>query len=623
MFSKQVQSLLAAILIMLGLLAAYPNQAQAHATIQNTAPNDGATLEQAPRQVRIWFDQPVVDRLSRIELIDLNGKHWEVSNLRAELDTTQTNRSTDSVQTVLIADLPSLPISAYRIVWQTRSADDLHVINGNLIFGIQQSVAGLSNQEVTYPSWLETGLRWLVFLGFNTLLGTMLLRGLLFRGVSSTPISSRLNKLILLAAGLALAGWAGLLVFQGAYDGSWLDIVTRTNYGARLVVAALLLLVIIIGGLLSGRWRNRVQELSGVGLLAVQALDSHYPLFTPFNFGVDVLHLLGASFWAGGLLALALIIVPILKTSPEDSHLILMRFGKFAGLSLLILIITGLYKSGQQVASLDGLLTSTYGQALLAKFDLVIYAAILALLNTSILHPAIAGRIGKLLRKPAGWQLVPARYTRRLILIEAGSLALILLLAAFLTASPPARGPQYEPPVADNAAVPTVSSPSDDLILTLSVKPNRPGENFINLAVYNTRRPAPAPIEKVQVRLQPPDNQGTTLLQEAQSLGGGRYQIAGNSIKSAGEWQITLLVTRPGLSDINLKVPWRVLSPNGGQTRPVVFSNSPLAPWLNLAALLLVVGSLIMLGWWAFKSLTLKSFLNRGFVAQAPQSQEE
>jgi hypothetical protein len=173
-------------------------------------------------------------------------------------------------------------------------------------------------------------------------------------------------------------------------------------------------------------------------------------------------------------------------------------------------------------------------------------------------------------------------------LVEAISLGAVLFLAAFLTSAQPARGPEFDPPLPANAAVPTISQPADDLIFSLSVKPNRPGQNFLTLGVYNTRRPAPAPIEGVKIRLQSPDGD-QDLNPPVELLGNGRYQIAGKYLNVPGVWKVSVSVNRPVLGrETSLTIPWQVLPPEG-ERRPVVFSNQPLGPVLNLVLILLVV----------------------------------
>jgi len=296
--------------------------------------------------------------------------------------------------------------------------------------------------------------------------------------------------------------------------------------------------------------------------------------------------------WAGGLLALVWVVGPLLSKGPDErgrAWAILGRFGKLAGLSIMVLIVTGLYKSGQQVASLDGLLTTLYGQALLVKIELVLFGAGLGLLNAAVLHPKVASGLGRVLGRRAGWRPFAPRYLGRALLVEVVSLALVLLVVGLLGTVQPARGPEFDPPLADNTASSSLSTQMSDLVVTLSIKPNRPGQNFLNLGIYNTRRPAPAPIEAVTLQLQPP-NGGNAIELPLETQGNGRYQIAGEYLNVAGDWKISLRAIRPGLADTNLTVPWQV-GPGLVARRPVVFSNQPVGSWLTLAAIGLSVAA--------------------------------
>ena len=89
-------------------------------------------------------------------------------------------------------------------------------------------------------------------------------------------------------------------------------------------------------------------------------------------------------------------IVPLLRAGPEQLALawaILRRFGALAAGSLAALLITGLFMSGQQVASLDALLTTLYGRALLLKIGLAAAVALIGLRNAAALHPRVAAAL--------------------------------------------------------------------------------------------------------------------------------------------------------------------------------------------------------------------------------------
>src|SRR6185369_17246658 len=121
---------------------------------------------------------------------------------------------------------------------------------------------------------------------------------------------------------------------------------------------------------------------------------------------------LAAGIWVGGLLALALAIVPLLRAGPEQMALawvILRRFGALAAASLAALLITGLFMSGQQVASLDALLTTLYGRALLLKLGLVAAIVLIGLRNAASLHPRVASALRRLLPHPSTPSHTPGR----------------------------------------------------------------------------------------------------------------------------------------------------------------------------------------------------------------------
>src|SRR3990172_1818246 len=175
----------------------------------------------------------------------------------------------------------------------------------------------------------------------------------------------------------------------------------------------------------------------------------------------------------------------------------------------------------------------------------------------------------------------------------------VLLLVAVLSATQPARGPEFDPPPDEAEAPSSLAVNADDLLVTLSFKPNRPGRNFVSLNVYNTRRPAPAPLGNVAIQLRAPGKRGDAIMLMPERLAEGRYQLAGDFMDAPGEWQVAVGVTREGMADALVMIPWTVLPIS--QTvarRPVLISSQPLAPWLNLAAAglaLIVIGGFLAL----------------------------
>ena len=613
----------AALIVAVGVALLISAPAFAHAFINRTDPVDGAVLAEAPRQIRLWFSEEIAVNLSKFALNDNTGSSLPLGSVRADA----------SDPALIIIDLPDLKPNAYRVTWDVLSTDDLHLRSGSIVFGVQTAADGAAvAQASTAPQPLEVLIRWIDFVALATLIGALAIALLVAAPGDTEPAlivstERRLLKLALAATVLALMTSLGGVLIQaltlssGSARLSVVDaavqLLTQTSYGSRWLMRegwSITLLFLIV-------WQRRQPTVSRLALSAtlpllfalavLQAMNGHAASFNDTSnarIAAAALHLLGAGVWVGGLIALATAIVPLLRRGSVESALarsILRRFGLVAAASLGLLLVTGLYNSGQQVASVDALLFTFYGQSLLLKIVLILCVGAIGLINSSLLHPDVANIIRRLLHRPLGGTLAPGRHLWRTITIEAISASVILLFAALLGSSQPARGPEFDPP-SESAIVKTASANVADLSVTFSIKPNRPGQNFISVGAFDTRRPAPAPIRRVTVHFMPPDGApdgAGEFVRDADLIGNGKYQIAGDAINLAGNWRITVAVQRPGLADVVWTLPWTVASPTEANRRPVQVSNQPLAPWFNLAAVLsalMVLGTAIGL-WWRYR----------------------
>ena len=586
--------------------------ASAHAILIKADPADGAVLDAAPAQARLWFSEPILLEFTTVTLADSAGQSFQVAAVQLD--------AADS--SLLLVDLPPLPPNAYRLTWRTLSTDDVHISAGTLVFGVQQAAAIASEAAIATPLLSEVLLRWLNFGALAGLLGALALVLVVLPSPPAEPNTSppsglhvtvrrQLFWLALASGGMAIVVGVGLLWVQAqtasgasgltgtldsirrllggtAYGGRWWQ---RQGLLAELVVAVWILMrrPPPVGERSSGFSPPTLEFLVIVPfallLVVTQALNSHAAGAEGVSFvkvGVDALHLLAAALWSGGLFSLAVIVAPLLRRGPEAAAWawsVLRRFGGLAAASVAALAVTGLYNAGQQVASLDALLVTLYGQTLIVKMGLMLCVGLIGLLNSALLHPRVADAVRRALRRPAGWSPFAADQLWRTVRVEAAGIGMVLLATAVLSAIPPARGPEFDPPTADETP-PTLTTTANDLLVTMSIKPNRPGQNFISLGVFNTRRPAPAPIEQVLVQLQPPGQPAVSLIAEPEAE--GKYQITGDVINAPGEWQISIVVTRTGLPDTSVTTPWTVLPASASPARrPVLVSNRPLAPWLT------------------------------------------
>ncbi len=134
---------------------------------------------------------------------------------------------------------------------------------------------------------------------------------------------------------------------------------------------------------------------------------------------------------------------------------------------------------------------------------------------------------------------------------------IVIALAGFLASNPPANTPQdrYIGATQANSLTQTV----DDLLVTLAVHPNYPGQNIIDVRAASTRRPAPAEILRVIVHMTYQDDSLGTQSADAALVEEGLYRLGGNYFSIPGPWQIDVVVRRKGIPDLTASFDWNVV----------------------------------------------------------------
>jgi copper transport protein len=144
---------------------------------------------------------------------------------------------------------------------------------------------------------------------------------------------------------------------------------------------------------------------------------------------------------------------------------------------------------------------------------------------------------------------------------------------------PPPRTPAPVAPLAEPQAYDTAV---DDLVVSVSATPNRPGPNGFTVLAASSRRPPPAPIDGVTLRLGRPGEPGTLPLRQIEP---GRYFGTGR-LDSAGPITITAVIRRAG-ERLTVTMPWHV-SPTAAPPT-VARQQHRLAPYVNAIALCVLV----------------------------------
>ena len=227
-----------------------------------------------------------------------------------------------------------------------------------------------------------------------------------------------------------------------------------------------------------------------------------------------------------------------------------------------VVVVTGVYSAGRQVASIDALLSTTYGGSLVAKLAAVAATGtlgLLGLLAVRRLRPSLP-----------------------LLRAEAAAAAGMLVAASLLLSSAPARGPQFAPVARPIVGSALASGNADDLLVDISAAPNRPGQNFVTATVLDTLRPPPAPLRRVTMTFSRGARQVTV---PATRLDANRWQVAGTQLSTAGGWRIGVAIERTGLERATYTTAWTVSSaPLPPGTHRPRYSQRPLGPIMSALA---------------------------------------
>lgn len=624
---RRIQRLAVALLATLALGVALAPGAYAHPILLRSDPPDGSTLPTSPRQLKLWFSESVARDLVTLELRDGAGTvvaragHGD-AGARGPLGrlipgaTARTSLRGDQGRTVVMP-LPTLTRGVYELRWSAVSAEDLHALSGTLVFGVQRTPHRLAPVTEVPPDPLDVGLRWAdlgataiaigaLAMGLVVLPGAARrLRGRMVPGTQAAAAAIQRRCLSLCIAGgvAALAASAALLARQsaaGAGAGTSLGlgrVLAETPVGQRWCWRAVALVAFVLGVALARRastgvsWRMRgTLTLLAVASIVPLAWSSHVTVSSggrAISVISSALHLLAASIWAGGVLVLVATVLGLRRHGDNGSALgreMLRGFAIPAVVSLAVLVVTGLVLAGRQVASPDALLRTRYGWTLVVKVVLVTGAGALGLYHFARLRARRSGRVG------------PPHPS---LLAEALVVVSVLGLGAALTLTQPARGPRFQPPPASSTPTATRWQRVDDLMVSVAIQPAQPGPNYVTVGVYDTRRPAPAPVRQVVVGLRARGSALETV--PVSPAGDQRWQAAGVSLDRAGDWVIAVTIARPGLPDAHVRTRWTVSPASVPAPRErVLVSSRPLAPVLDrlaavLGALLVASGLVVVI----------------------------
>ena len=554
----------------------------AHAALVASSPAANVILDEAPADLWIEYSEVIVFPFSEIAVLNQTGRNVAVGELRPYNNQTS----------IAAVSLPPLDEGVYLVSWRALSAVDGHTTTGSFAFGVgvEELTAVVGSAVESRPAPISVAARWLNLVGLLLFGGACAFRLLVWRpmiaGVELTEaeqvVSQQLARRQMTLAQVGLALILGGLIAQfvgqnqqiNLLQGSNLLIWLGSQFGTMWLIRLALTGSAWWGFYHWGRQNGRhsgspvwfVGAVLAVGLALTTALVSHSAALLENQataVTVDMLHLLAAIIWGGGLPYLFLALRQT-RELPADSrawfnYSLIFQFSVPAAMSAGLLLLSGGYLAWLHVGGWHNLFGTTYGRTLLAKFLLILPILGIAAVNLLILKP----RLDAALDKPEEAGSGAARGRFRLLVAVEGALMLGVILAAGLLTD--LQRAQDAPLITGQASEISLSHADDNLDIALTISPALVGQNQFTVALTDSQGPV-TDASQVTLRFSYMGQLLGVSEATAVSLGNGLYQVEASNISLVGGWQVEVATRRPGTFDSF--APFRLEADVNGRIRP-------------------------------------------------------
>lgn len=457
-------------------------EALAHTALVASDPVDGAVLESPPREIVLKFSQPVTTSVDSVRLVAADGSEFPAHS-----------QPDPSDRSLVVAHPPQgLANGTYTVSWTVLSADS-HAVSGAFTITLAtpaaaedttaesspggsevQGAGGASSDATSHPDhqdaagaagrpadaepgrpsgqpWRALGgaARFLAYVSALFAVGALVFVLLVHDG--ETGERKTLLAAVRLAALAGLAVTAAETVLHAAElrsVGAWVGVTdylgSAFGLSSALRMGGLALLAMsTVGG---SPVRARAVGTVGAVLTLVSYPILGHSVSTDPRVVVevaDLVHAAAVSVWFGGLAALALVVTRRARMpgEAEPAARMLDRFGRLAGIAVVLGVVAGALMGWAEVRSWTNLWESAFGKLLLAKTVLVVVAVAVAVYNNRVLVPDVAAdtSAGDAVAGDGGASSTGWLRLRRVVMLEIAVLFTVLVITALLvgTATPP------------------------------------------------------------------------------------------------------------------------------------------------------------------------------------------
>lgn len=579
--------------LLIGALA--PHVAYAHASLIRANPANNETVRRPPTRIVLNFSEALERKLTQIQVLDKDNNRYDDGATAFD----------DTDPTFASVGVKTLAPGLYFVKWSNVSAVDGHNYEGSYPFIVLNAdgtfPAGVSLNDTggsttnggnLLPANLDSALKWIALLSLAIAAGAafMLLAGIrpgaaFLEDDSYNKVTDAAERWVVNLAHVMLPAAfvaSGILVLvtvnRFATNTGLLEYLTTLRTGQYRLAQLGLLVVALAGADLlflgrTGRLRDvglGVLLLAGVGAMLCYSLVSHSAAGNGKFWSVssDALHLIASATWLGALVML----VPLLrwtKREMEETQRFLFlanvfdRFSLIAGISVLVILTTGVFNGLVELNSWGAFIDTTYGKVLLAKLSLLAPLLVIAGLNAFVLKPRLVAAIDGAYQEGghgspeqrALWQRQVATLQRllpRTIIVEVALIVAIFAAVGVLSQTATAKGEEAQKAGLTASTKFSQAVTQGNLGLALEVTPNRVGLNQYNLTIENPDGTPSKTVTQARLRFSYDDVQNAVAPSEIilTRFADGDYRGAGAYFTQPGNWRVDTNIQRSDADDV-------------------------------------------------------------------------
>ena len=533
--SRIARQLVAALAILVGVLALGTTAASAHATLESSSPADGQSVLTSPSEIRITFSEAVTTISGGLSVLDADGKTVDVGNSEVV-----------GGRTLVAPISETLSDGTYVATYRVLSADG-HPVSGSLLFAVGAGALDRSAQPSSSGDRL-----WEIIGGISRFI--MYLAALVAAGVAfflafihdHAEDRWRIVPFVRIGSILALLSAIGIVMSQAALltgrgagavtDSTVLRDVLNQNLGWSLALLMIGLAAVHLSTDIPKKVVSKSLALSGGLAVTVSfAVWGHATELSPtaISLAADAIHATAAGLWLGGLVGLVMVLSLRTPETVRATAGIIGRFSRMAFWSVIALTLAGLTLTitGSD-ASLNSILTTTWGQLVLAKIGLTLIVVLIAAWNRRTLVPSLTSPTENTGELAVHWATL-----RRTIRAEALLLVAVVALTAIVVNVPPARTA-----VVAKADRVDITQRVDTGNVQLSVDPAIVGPNTVAVR-YTDGTGQPINVaNSMSIEFSQPSAGLEPITRQVPASEPGVFVIQGNELLIPGTWTITIAV---------------------------------------------------------------------------------